>query len=105
MSDLNFNIMSFETFLEDTKSLSDANHHIKNGDQAADKLAEPAEHKIDKNGIATDANHSKANKMIGDKAAAKLTEGKDDDQEDDDQEDDGDKKKVADEEEEEGDDD
>lgn len=78
MSDLNVQVISFEDFLkEDAKSISDANHHKKNGDTSDDKLKEPAEHKIDKNGIETDANQSKANKNAGDKKADKLNEGLD----------------------------
>lgn len=39
MSGLNVNVVSFEDFLaEDAKSLSDASHHKKNGDQVADKV-------------------------------------------------------------------
>lgn len=54
MSDLNVEIMSFESFLaEDAKALSDANHHKKTGDAAADEVVEPSEHKLDQKGIKT----------------------------------------------------
>lgn len=39
MVDTNINVKSFEDFLaEDSKAISDANHHMKNGDQVADKV-------------------------------------------------------------------
>ena len=39
MNDLTINVPSFEDFLaEDAKSLSDASHHKKNGDQTGDDL-------------------------------------------------------------------
>ena len=40
MTDLTVNVKSFEDFLaeEDTKSLAEKGHHIKNGDQTADKV-------------------------------------------------------------------
>lgn len=113
MDKIKVDVVSFEDFLiEDAKSISDANHHNKNGDQTADKLKEPAEHKIDKNGIETDGNQGKANKLSnGDKTADKLKEevekvGTKEDQIDKDDDDgDDEKKSDKDEEEEEGDDD
>lgn len=104
MDKIKVDVVSFEDFLiEDAKSISDANHHNKNGDQTADKLKEPAEHKIDKNGIETDGNQGKANKLSnGDKTAEKLKEDvekvgtKEDQIDKDDGDDDGDDDKKSD---------
>jgi hypothetical protein len=39
MIDMTINVGSFEDFLaEDAKSISDANHHTKNGDSGVDKV-------------------------------------------------------------------
>lgn len=96
-------IPTFEQFLtEDSKKISDANHHKKTGDTSADTLAEPKELKPDQGPKGTDTkeNFEKANKAdldMGKRSAAKpdkvvvpkLTEGK---EEGDDGDDDADKK-------------
>lgn len=98
-------IPTFEQFLkEDSKAISDANHHKKTGDTAADALKVPAELKPDQGakGGDTEKNFNKANKAdldMGTRSAAKpdkvvtakLTEGKEEGEDGDDA--DKDKKK------------
>lgn len=96
-------IPTFEQFLsEDSKKISDANHHKKTGDTSADKLAEPKELKPDQGPKGTDTkeNFEAANKAdldMGTRAAAKpdkvvnvkLTEGAEGGEEEEEDEDEG----------------